>query len=65
MAELDNTWRKYDHEHTNPWNKVMHAIGIPIILAGIILAAFTFWRTGWPFRGRLDPAVRWASNRRE
>jgi len=49
MPELDKYLAQYDHEHTNPWNKVMHAIGIPIILAGIILAAFTFWRTGLAF----------------
>jgi uncharacterized membrane protein YGL010W len=49
MAGLDKYMAQYDHEHTNVWNKVMHAIGIPIILAGIILATFTFWRTGLAF----------------
>lgn len=37
---------QYDHEHTNPWNKLLHGIGIPLIFAGIILAVFTFWRMG-------------------
>jgi uncharacterized membrane protein YGL010W len=37
---------QYDHEHTNPWNKVMHGIGIPIILLGVLLAILTFWRIG-------------------
>jgi len=49
MPGLDKYMAQYDHEHTNPWNKVMHAIGIPIILAGIILVALTFWRTGLAF----------------
>ena len=49
MPGLDKYMAQYDHEHTNPWNKVMHAIGIPIILAGIILATLTFWRTGLAF----------------
>jgi len=49
MPGLDNYMAQYDHEHTNPWNKAMHAIGIPIILAGIILATFTFWRTAAAF----------------
>lgn len=37
---------QYDHEHTNPWNKVLHCVGIPIIFTGIILTALTYWRTG-------------------
>jgi uncharacterized membrane protein YGL010W len=49
MPGLDKYMAQYDHEHTNPWNKLMHAIGIPIILSGIILAVFTFWRTGLAF----------------
>jgi len=49
MPGLDKYMAQYDHEHTNPWNKVMHAIGIPIILAGIILVALTFWRAGLAF----------------
>lgn len=37
---------QYDHEHTNRWNKVLHGVGIPIILAGIVLLALAFWKTG-------------------
>jgi uncharacterized membrane protein YGL010W len=37
---------QYDREHTNPWNKILHGIGIPIILAGIVLLALTHWRVG-------------------
>jgi uncharacterized membrane protein YGL010W len=46
MPALDKYMAQYDHEHTNVWNKVMHGIGIPIIIVGIVLAIFTFWRTG-------------------
>ncbi|MFY9803624.1 MAG: DUF962 domain-containing protein [Candidatus Acidiferrales bacterium] len=46
MANLEKYMTQYDHEHTNVWNKVLHGIGIPIILAGLILALLTFWRTG-------------------
>jgi uncharacterized membrane protein YGL010W len=46
MAGLDKYMAQYDHEHTNVWNKVMHGIGIPIIIGGMVLAALTFWRTG-------------------
>jgi len=37
---------QYDHEHTNPWNKVLHALGIPTVIAGIVLACLTWWRLG-------------------
>ena len=46
MPSLNQYMAQYDHEHTNPWNKVMHAIGIPIIIAGIILLCITWWRIG-------------------
>ena len=46
MPALDKYMAQNDHEHTNVWNKVMHGIGIPIIIVGIVLAIFTFWRTG-------------------
>src|ERR1700684_330072 len=46
MAGLEKNMAQYDHEHTNVWNKVMHGIGIPIIILGIVLACFTFWRSG-------------------
>jgi uncharacterized membrane protein YGL010W len=46
---LDRYMAQYNHEHTKVWNKVMHAIGIPIILAGIPLASLTFWRIGLGF----------------
>lgn len=46
MRDLAKYMAQYDHEHTNVWNKVLHGVGIPIILAGLILAIFTFWRVG-------------------
>jgi uncharacterized membrane protein YGL010W len=46
MTSFSQHMSQYDHEHTNPWNKLMHGIGIPIILAGILLAVFTHWRLG-------------------
>jgi uncharacterized membrane protein YGL010W len=46
MASLKRYMSQYDHEHTNPWNKVLHGIGIPVILAGIVLLALTHWRIG-------------------
>ncbi|MGA8142403.1 MAG: DUF962 domain-containing protein [Candidatus Acidiferrales bacterium] len=46
MHSFSQYMAQYDHEHTNPWNKVLHAVGIPIILAGIVLACFTHWRIG-------------------
>jgi len=49
MSSLDRYMAQYDHEHTNPWNKALHAIGIPIILAGIVLIILTFWRIGLAF----------------
>jgi uncharacterized membrane protein YGL010W len=46
MPSLTQYMAQYDHEHTNPWNKVMHAIGIPIVIAGTILMLITWWRIG-------------------
>lgn len=46
MANLEKYMSQNDHEHTNVWNKLLHGIGIPIILAGILLAIFTYWRIG-------------------
>lgn len=46
MANLGRYMNQYDHEHTNPWNKLLHGIGIPIILAGVVLLLLLFWRAG-------------------
>ncbi|MGH9790754.1 MAG: Mpo1-like protein, partial [Candidatus Acidiferrales bacterium] len=34
---------RYEHEHTSPWNRLLHAIGIPLIFAGLILLALLQW----------------------
>lgn len=46
MASFEEYMAQYDHEHTNPWNKVLHGIGIPMVLAGIVLLVLTWWRIG-------------------
>ena len=46
MPSFAQYMAQYDHEHTNPWNKVLHGIGIPVILAGIVLLLLTYWRIG-------------------
>jgi uncharacterized membrane protein YGL010W len=46
MPSFDRYMAQYDHEHTNVWNKILHGIGIPLIIGGIVLAVLTFWRTG-------------------
>lgn len=46
VPAFDKYMAQYDHEHTNIWNKVMHGIGIPVILAGIVLLVLTHWRLG-------------------
>jgi len=46
MSSFEKYMTQYDHEHENTWNKVLHGIGIPIIIGGIVLLALTFWRTG-------------------
>jgi uncharacterized membrane protein YGL010W len=44
MPSFARYMAQYDHEHTNPWNKILHGMGIPIILAAIVLLILTFWR---------------------
>jgi uncharacterized membrane protein YGL010W len=46
MPSFAQYMSQYDHEHTNPWNKILHGIGIPIIVAGIVLVTLMFWRLG-------------------
>ena len=46
MPSLERYMGQYDHEHHNSWNKILHAIGIPAILAGLVLLAFLHWRLG-------------------
>jgi uncharacterized membrane protein YGL010W len=46
MSTLEKYMAQYDHEHTNGWNKVLHGVGIPIIVVGLLLAVFTYWKIG-------------------
>ena len=46
MPTFDRYMSQYDHEHHNPWNKLLHAIGIPSILTGIVLLALLHWKLG-------------------
>lgn len=46
MPSLERYMGQYNHEHHNAWNKILHAIGIPAILIGLILLVFLHWRLG-------------------
>jgi uncharacterized membrane protein YGL010W len=46
MASLDRYMAQYDHEHSSPWNKLLHGIGIPVIFAGIVLLILLRWKLG-------------------
>jgi|SRR5579862_559764 len=49
MAPLNRYMSQYDHEHTSPWNKLLHAIGIPVIFAGIVFLVILRWKLGLGF----------------
>jgi uncharacterized membrane protein YGL010W len=46
MPGLARYMSQYDHEHSSPWNKLLHGIGIPLIFAGLILTALLRWKLG-------------------
>jgi uncharacterized membrane protein YGL010W len=46
MASLSEYMARYDHEHTNRWNKVCHGIGIPLVIVSLILLVLLRWRIG-------------------
>ena len=46
MPSLSEYMAQYDHEHTNPGNKVLHAVGIPMVIAGLVFLCITWWRIG-------------------
>lgn len=35
----------YDHEHTHPWNKILHGFGVPAVVASLVVV-FLDWRWG-------------------
>jgi uncharacterized membrane protein YGL010W len=49
MPDLAHYMAQYDHEHTSGWNKFLHAAGIPLIFAGIILLVLMKWVWGASF----------------
>jgi uncharacterized membrane protein YGL010W len=46
MPGLASYMKQYDHEHKSAWNKFLHAAGIPLIFAGIVLLFLTKWILG-------------------
>lgn len=42
MPTIDEYMARYEHEHKNAWNKVLHGIGIPVIIAGLVLVFVRF-----------------------
>ena len=49
MPNLAHYMAQYDHEHESAWNKFLHALGIPMIFAGIVLLCFMKWILGAGF----------------
>ncbi len=46
MAKLADYMNQYEHEHHNGLNRALHAVGIPIIFAGVVLLAMMKWQIG-------------------
>ena len=46
MASLTEYIARYEDEHHNSWNRVLHGIGIPLIFAGVILLILLRWKLG-------------------
>jgi hypothetical protein len=46
MPRLAHYMTQYDREHESAWNKFLHAIGIPMIFAGVIFLLFMKWIWG-------------------
>jgi hypothetical protein len=46
MPGLAHYMAQYDHEHKSIGNKLLHAIGIPLIFVGLVLLALMHWRWG-------------------
>ena len=45
MPSIERHMEQYQHEHTHPANRALHAAGIPLIFAGMILL-FVSWPWG-------------------
>lgn len=46
MTTLQDYIARYDHEHTHVGNKILQAIGIPLVLAGVVLLILLRWKLG-------------------
>ena len=46
MPNLAEYMTRYEMEHHNPWNRVLHGVGIPLIFAGVVLMILLRWKTG-------------------
>ena len=46
MPGLAHYMAQYDHEHNSIWNKLLHAIGIPLIFVGLVLLVLMHWKWG-------------------
>lgn len=46
MAAFQEYFSRYDHEHSNPWNRLLHGVGIPVIFVGLTLILLTRWQLG-------------------
>jgi uncharacterized membrane protein YGL010W len=46
---LAHYMERYDQEHSSGWNKFLHAVGIPMIFAGIVLLILLKWTWGAGF----------------
>ena len=46
MASLADYMARYEQEHHNAWNRVLHGVGIPLIFAGVILLILLRWKLG-------------------
>jgi uncharacterized membrane protein YGL010W len=49
VPNLAHYMTQYDHEHESAWNKLLHAVGIPMIFAGIFLLILMKWVWGAGF----------------
>ena len=45
MPSIERHMEQYQHEHTHPANRFLHAAGIPLIFAGVIVLLVN-WRWG-------------------
>ena len=46
MPNLAEYMMRYELEHHNPWNRVLHGVGIPLIFSGGVLLILLRWKTG-------------------